>query len=93
MLILTRKTNQGIVLNHNIVVRVLAIDGERVKLGITAPASVLVLREELCDAVRQENRDAAAARGRDGAGLRGAGRLLADRRGGRHKESGPASPD
>lgn len=61
MLILTRKADQGIVLNGNIIVRVLAVDGERVKLGIQAPRSVLVLREELCDAVRDENRDAAKA--------------------------------
>ncbi len=50
MLILTRKTDEGIVLDHDIVIRVLSIDGERVKLGITAPESILVLREELCDA-------------------------------------------
>ena len=61
MLILTRKADQGIVLDGNIVVRVLAVDGERVKLGIQAPRSVLVLREELCEAVREENRDAARA--------------------------------
>ena len=47
MLILTRKTDQGIVLGDDIVVRVLAVDGDRVKLGITAPRSVIVLREEL----------------------------------------------
>ncbi|MCZ6707621.1 MAG: carbon storage regulator [Chloroflexi bacterium] len=48
MLILTRKTEQGIVFDGGITVRVLSIEGERVKLGITAPDSVLVLREELC---------------------------------------------
>ena len=59
MLILTRKTDQGIVIQGTIVVRVLAVEGDRVKLGISAPASVLVLREELCEAVEQENRLAA----------------------------------
>ena len=59
MLILTRKTDQGIVIQGTIVVRVLAVEGERVKIGISAPASVLVLREELCEAVQQENRLAA----------------------------------
>ena len=44
MVVLTRKTDEGIVLDHDIVVRVLSIDGERVKLGITAPESILVLR-------------------------------------------------
>lgn len=60
MLILTRKANQGIVIHHNIVIRVLAIDGDRVKIGIEAPRSIGVLREELCDAVRDENREATA---------------------------------
>ena len=60
MLILTRKADQGIVIQGNIVVRVLAIEGERVKLGITAPRSIGVLREELCEAVRDENREAVA---------------------------------
>lgn len=50
MLVLTRKTGQGIVLDEGITVRVLGVDGDRVRLGIAAPASVLVLREELCEA-------------------------------------------
>lgn len=59
MLILTRKLKQGIVIQDNIVVTVLAVDGERVKLGITAPPDVVVLRQELCQAVEEENRAAA----------------------------------
>ncbi len=68
MLILTRKAEQGIVIPHildehgvpcEIVVRVLSVDGERVKLGIDAPRSVTVLREELLKEVAGENREAA----------------------------------
>lgn len=59
MLILTRKLKQGIVIQDNIVITVLAVDGERVKLGISAPADVVVLRQELCQAVEEENRAAA----------------------------------
>jgi carbon storage regulator len=59
MLILTRKLKQGIVIQDNIVVTVLAVDGERVKLGIAAPPDVVVLRQELCQAVEEENRAAA----------------------------------
>lgn len=59
MLILTRKADQGIVIHNDIVVRVLAVEGDRVKIGIEAPRSIGVLREELCDAVREENREAA----------------------------------
>ena len=59
MLILTRKVEQGIVINNDIYVRVLSIDGERVKIGIDAPRSISVLREELLAEVAGENRDAA----------------------------------
>lgn len=62
MLILTRKADQGIVIQGDIMIRVLAIEGDRVKLGITAPRSIGVLREELCEAVRDENREALASR-------------------------------
>ena len=47
MLILTRKTDQGIVFSGNVIVRILSVEGERVKIGIDAPRSVQVLREEL----------------------------------------------
>lgn len=69
MLILTRKAEQGIVIPHvldaqgepcEIIVRVLSVDGERVKLGIEAPRSITVLREELLEEVAGENREAAA---------------------------------
>ena len=59
MLILTRKTEQGIVIDGHTIVRVLSIDGDRVKLGIDAPARIGVLREELIREVAGENRLAA----------------------------------
>jgi carbon storage regulator len=59
VLILTRKMEQGIVIDGSVVVRVLAIEGERVKLGIDAPRSITVLREELVEEVSGENRAAA----------------------------------
>jgi carbon storage regulator len=59
VLILTRKTEQGIVIADDIVVRVLSIEGERVKLGIDAPRAISVLREELIAEVVGENRQAA----------------------------------
>ncbi|MGE3855649.1 MAG: carbon storage regulator CsrA [Dehalococcoidia bacterium] len=63
MLILTRKAEQGIVIDGNVVVRVLAVDGERVKLGVEAPRSVAVLREELLTEVADANQAAAARPG------------------------------
>lgn len=58
MLILTRKSEQGIVIAGDVTVRVLSVDGERVKLGIDAPRSISVLREELIQQVEGENREA-----------------------------------
>jgi carbon storage regulator len=60
MLILTRKPEQSILIGEDIVVTVLAVEGDRVKLGIRAPAHVTVLREEVRRAVQGENRRAAA---------------------------------
>ncbi len=61
MLILTRKAEQGIVIDGNVVVRVLSVEGERVKIGIEAPRSIGVLREELLIEVADENLAAAAS--------------------------------
>lgn len=47
MLILTRKIDQGIIISGNIVVRVLGVERDRVKIGISAPGEVTVLRQEL----------------------------------------------
>lgn len=47
MLILTRKVDQGIVIQGNILVRVLGVERDRVKIGIAAPVDITVLRQEL----------------------------------------------
>lgn len=59
MLILTRRCAEAIVIDDQIEVVVLSVEGERVKLGITAPAEISVLRKELCAEIRAENREAA----------------------------------
>lgn len=48
MLILRRNLGEAIVLNEDIVIRIVAIQGDRIKLGIEAPGDVLIRREELC---------------------------------------------
>lgn len=63
MLILTRKVEQGIVIDGRTIVRILSIDGERVKVGIDAPPEIGVLREELVQQVAGENREASRPRG------------------------------
>lgn len=58
MLILTRKVEQAIVIQGNILVTVLRVERDRVKLGITAPLDVTVLRAELLERDRRdESRD------------------------------------
>jgi len=66
VLILTRKSEQGIIIAGDVTVRVLAIEGERVKLGIDAPRSISVLYEELVREVSGENRLAAHPNARQG---------------------------
>ncbi len=55
MLILTRKEGEGIRLGENIRVVLVQLKGNQVRLGIECPNSMRVLREELYQAVRQEN--------------------------------------
>jgi carbon storage regulator len=47
MLVLRRKIGESIILDGVISVSVLAVEGERVKIGITAPPEVTIVREEL----------------------------------------------
>jgi carbon storage regulator len=47
MLVLSRKESQRIRLGDSIVVTIVKISGDKVRVGIDAPANVLVLRDEL----------------------------------------------
>jgi carbon storage regulator len=47
MLVLTRKAGERIVIDDNIVVEVLEVQGNRVRIGIQAPQGVTILRQEL----------------------------------------------
>ncbi len=59
MLVLTRKIDQGIVIAGNIYVRVLGVERDRVKIGISAPIEIPVLRLELLDRDRNESKASA----------------------------------
>ena len=54
MLIITRKPGEKIMLGDDIVVEVMAVSGSSVRLGIDAPRSVPVYREEIWLAVKEE---------------------------------------
>jgi carbon storage regulator len=47
MLVLTRKSNQSIVIGDDIVVTILEIRGDQIRIGISAPREVPVFREEI----------------------------------------------
>lgn len=57
-LILTRKIDQGVTIGEDVGVRVLGVERDRVKLGIKAPKSVTILREELIARDIEEQRRA-----------------------------------
>jgi len=59
VLVLGRKNNESIIIDDNIVVTVLAVEGDRVKIGIQAPPQISILRQELYDSVKSENLRAA----------------------------------
>ena len=60
MLILTRKKDEAIRLGEDIRIVLVQVKGGQVRIGIECPPEMRVLREELYDAVRQENMKALA---------------------------------
>ena len=60
MLVLTRKSNQSIMIGDDIEVSVLSIMGEKVRIGIQAPRDIPVFRREVYLEIQQERRGVAA---------------------------------
>ena len=54
MLVLSRKKNEQIVIDENVVVTVLQIRGDRVRVGIEAPKDIPVHRKEVQEAMKRE---------------------------------------
>lgn len=57
MLVLTRKSNQSIMIGDNIEISVLAVTGEKVRIGIEAPRSVPVFRREVYMEIHEDEDD------------------------------------
>lgn len=56
MLVLTRRPNEKLIVGDGIIVAVLSIRGQTVKLGITAPESVPIYREEVFGTIDKGDR-------------------------------------
>lgn len=70
MLVLTRRAGESIIIGNDIVVTILEVRGDQVRVGIDAPRTVSVHREEIFRAVERENTAAVAAAERTRAALR-----------------------
>jgi carbon storage regulator len=53
MLVLSRKKNESIVINNDIMIVVVEIRGDKVRLGVEAPKEVPVHRREVYDAIKR----------------------------------------
>jgi len=62
MLVLSRKIDERIMIGDQIEISVVDIKGDQVKIGIQAPGHIKVYRQEVYEAIQQENIEAARAR-------------------------------
>jgi carbon storage regulator len=60
MLIITRKVGEKVIVDENIEIVVVSIDGGKVRLGFNAPSSVRIHRQEVYERIQKANHDAAA---------------------------------
>ena len=57
MLVLSRHRDESIMIGDDVVVTIVDIRGDKVRLGIEAPQSIPVHRQEVYDAIQRENRE------------------------------------
>ncbi len=62
MLVLTRKLGESIRIGDDIVVKVVELDSRHVKLGIEAPKSVSINRQEIYERIQNENKAASESK-------------------------------
>jgi carbon storage regulator len=60
MLILTRRVGETVMIGDEVTVVVLGVKGNQVRMGITAPRTVAVHREEIFERIKREEHDEAA---------------------------------
>ena len=65
MLVLSRQRDESIMIGDNVVVTIVDIRGDKVRLGIEAPTEIPVHRQEVYEAIQQENQNASQLSPRD----------------------------
>src|SRR4051794_2072733 len=65
MLVLSRQRDETIMIGDDIEITIVDIRGDKVRLGITAPATIPVHRKEVYEAIQRENREAARVKMED----------------------------
>lgn len=61
MLILTRRVGEAVVIGEEVTVTVLGVKGNQVRIGVTAPKSVSVHRDEIFDRIKSEREEPSPA--------------------------------
>ena len=61
MLVLSRKINETILIGEDVKITLLGIEGDKIKIGIDAPKTTKIFREELIEATKSTNKQALSA--------------------------------
>jgi len=85
MLILTRKVGESIVIANDIIVKVIETGKNSIRIGIDAPREISVLRQEVFDAIQEEN--ILSSQGTDNIDIANAAKLIGNKDKDKDKES------
>jgi len=63
MLVFTRKAGQSFLIGEGIEIRIIEIQGDKIRIGVEAPQHISILRKELVEEVQKANQEAVAKPG------------------------------
>ncbi|MDR0502417.1 MAG: carbon storage regulator CsrA [Treponema sp.] len=61
MLILSRKLNEKVIIGDDITISIIEVRGDQVRIGIDAPKKIKVFRQEVFEAIKEENKAASVS--------------------------------